>query len=442
MPFSQPHADAACNFFEHILKHTADEWYGKPFLLCPWQEEALTAIFGQLDDAGNRVIEMAYLEICKKSGKTEFAAGIVLLVLLTTTMPGCQVYGAAAATRQALNVFRAACKMVDQSPILTKKLHVRRGTHRIIKRSDPESFYAAVAADGDFGDGVNPAVVIADEIHRWKTRKQLDNWDVLSNGGITRRQTLTIAITTAGVQNESPLAWRLHEKTRKAELGIVTDPKFYGRVYGAAKEDDPADPKTWIKANPSLKENGGLLDIEKIREKYVSHLAEGDLTSFKRYYLNMWDQKENRAIDMVKWDASVGDWYAAGLLPKSLDDRVRLLPPEVMAHFKGRPCWAGVDLSMTTDLSAVAFVFPRDDGGVDVLPFFWLPASGVRKRELRDGMPYGKWVDQGYLEISSLLPDVVDYEDIEARLEWGAQLFDSGRFALILGIRGRSPRHW
>ena len=114
--------------------------------------------------------------------------------------------------------------------------------------------------------------------------------------------------------NESPLAWRLHEKSRKIEDGIVSDPKFYGRIYGAAKEDDPADPATWIKANPSLKQNGGFLDIEKIREKYVSHEAEGYLTSFKRYYLNMWDQKESRAIDMVKWDASAGDWQATGLL--------------------------------------------------------------------------------------------------------------------------------
>ena len=170
VPFSQPQAEAVCNFFEHVLKHTADEWYGKPFLLVPWQEEALSAIFGQIDAAGDRIIEMAYLEVPKKAGRSEMAAGLALFVLLTTNTPGCQVYGAAAATRQALNVFRAACKMVDQSPILTKRLRVLRGTHRIIKRSDPESFYAAVAADGDFGDGVNPAVVIADEIHRWKTR--------------------------------------------------------------------------------------------------------------------------------------------------------------------------------------------------------------------------------------------------------------------------------
>jgi len=58
-----------------------------------------------------------------------------------------------------------------------------------------------VAADGDFGDGVNPAFVVADEVHRWKTRKQLENWDVLSKGGITRKQTLTIAITTAGLHH-------------------------------------------------------------------------------------------------------------------------------------------------------------------------------------------------------------------------------------------------
>jgi phage terminase large subunit-like protein len=234
--------------------------------------------------------------------------------------------------------------MVDQSPILAKRLRVLRGTHRIIKRSDPESFYGAVAADGDFGDGVNPAVVIADEIHRWKTRKQLDNWDVLSNGGITRRQTLTIAITTAGVRNESPLASRLHEEARKIEEGIVADAKFYGRIYGAAKEDDPADPATWIKANPSLKQNGGFLDIEKIRQKFTAHEAEGDLTSFKRYYLNMWDQKESRAIDMVKWDASAGDWHAEGLLSKPPGEKVRPLSPALMARFQKRRCWAAVDL--------------------------------------------------------------------------------------------------
>ena len=58
MPFfSQEHADAACNFFEVLLKHTADDWYGKPFLLAPWQEEALSQIFGPRDDDGGQLIQ-------------------------------------------------------------------------------------------------------------------------------------------------------------------------------------------------------------------------------------------------------------------------------------------------------------------------------------------------------------------------------------------------
>lgn len=414
----------ACNFFEYILKHTVDDWYGKPFKLVPWEEHALCEIFGPVDDDGNRIIEMAYLEVPKKAGKTEFAAGIALFVLISTQTPGTQVYGAAAATRQAMNVYRAACKMVEQSPILQKRLRVLRGTNRILKKKDPDSFYAAIAADGDMGDGVNPSCVIADEVHRWKTRKQLENWDVLSNGGITRRQSLTIAITTAGVQNESPLAWRLHEKAKRVQGGIVSDPKFYGRIYGADPEDDPGDPATWIKANPSLKENGGFLDKEKIREKFVSLAAEGDLTSFKRYYLNIWDQKENRAIDMAKWDACKSQWKASGLLAKLPEDRVRPLSNDILSHFIDRRCWVGVDLSQTTDLSSVSFVFPADNDVFEVLPFFYLPADAVKKRQLRDGMPYQKWVDDGFLEISSIIPGVVDYGEVKARIEWGSRLFD------------------
>jgi phage terminase large subunit-like protein len=57
-----------------------------------------------------------------------------------------------------------------------------------------------------------------------------------------------------------------------------------------------------------------------------------------------------------------------------------------------------------------------------VLPFFWIPESGIRKRELRDGMPYRSWVNQGFMESSP--GDVIDYRDIKARLEWASQMFD------------------
>ena len=102
-------------------------------------------------------------------------------------------------------------------------------------------------------------------------------------------------------------------------------------------------------------------------------------------------------------------------------DGVRSLPDELLARFVKRRCWAGVDLSMSTDLSAVAFVFPFDDGGYDILPFFWTPEAKVRERQLRDGMPYRQWAEEGFLELSP--GNVIDYRDVRARLEWGATIF-------------------
>jgi len=423
VPFSQPHADLALNFFEKILKHTADEWWGKPFILAPWQEEALTEIFGRLDDDGKRLIQMVYLEIPKKSGKTEFAAGLLLLLLVLAAEPGFQAYGAAAATRQSLNVYRACCKMVEQSPLLQKNLRLLRGTNRILKKNDPDSFYAAVAADGDLSDGVNPGATVCDEVHRWRNRKHLENFDVLSLGGITRRQTLTICITTAGVQSESPIAWRLHEKTKRIREGIISDPQFYGRIYAAEKDDDWTSPKTWVKANPSLKENGGFLDLQKIREKYTASLGDAEAQrSFRRYFLNIWGEKENRCIDMERWDECNGPWIAEGLLPKAPEDRIRPISTSMLKYFVDRRCWAGIDLSMTTDFTAVTFVFRSDDGYFDFLPFYWMPEANIRKRELRDGMPYRTWADQGFLELTE--GDVIDYRDVRERLEWGARMFD------------------
>src|SRR5260370_14891767 len=128
--------------------------------------------------------------------------------------------------------------MVDKSPILAKRLRVLRSTKTIIKRKEPESFYRAISADGDLQDGINPPGVIADELHRWKVGKALDLWEILERGTIARRQPLMLAITTAGVQDESPLCWRLHEYARQVRDGIFSDPHFYGRIVRAPASHD------------------------------------------------------------------------------------------------------------------------------------------------------------------------------------------------------------
>jgi phage terminase large subunit-like protein len=77
---------------------------------------------------------------------------------------------------------------------------------------------------------------------------------------------------------------------------------------------------------------------------------------------------------------------------------------------------------MTTDMSSVAFLVEDEEGFYDVLPFYWLPEVGLKKRELRDGMPYRTWAEQGFLELC--VGNVIDYREVKARLIWGVQTFD------------------
>ena len=215
MPFDSNRASCALNFFEGCLKDGKGEFAGKPFLLMDWQLEIIRDIFGTLDELGHRQYQKAYIEVPKKNGKSELAAGVALYCLIADGEPGAEVYSAAASKDQAALVYKVAASMVDKSPILSKRLRVLRSTKIIIKRKDPESFYRAISADGDLQDGINPHCVIADELHRWKVGKALDLWEILERGTIARRQPLMLAITTAGVQDESPLCWRLQPANPK-----------------------------------------------------------------------------------------------------------------------------------------------------------------------------------------------------------------------------------
>jgi phage terminase large subunit-like protein len=93
-----------------------------------------------------------------------------------------------------------------------------------------------------------------------------------------------------------------------------------------------------------------------------------------------------------------------------------------MARFFQRRCWAGVDLSMTTDLTSVVFLFPAKDDTHEVLPFFWVPEARVRKLELKLGVPLAQWIRDGFLEATP--GEVIDYRAVQDRLEWGSQMFD------------------
>jgi phage terminase large subunit-like protein len=123
------------------------------------------------------------------------------------------------------------------------------------------------------------------------------------------------------------------------------------------------------------------------------------ITDIKRFHLNIWvDNVVTTGLDMEKWDAC----------------RVTPVTLEALA---GRKVWGGLDLSATTDLTALALVAPRPDGGVDVWWRFWLPVpneKALRERVKRDRVAYDKWIAAGLIRATE--GDVVDYDVIRAEI--------------------------
>ena len=147
--------------------------------------------------------------------------------------------------------------------------------------------------------------------------------------GSDRRQPLHLSITTAGFDRHS-ICREQHDYAEKVLEGIIQDLSFFAYIAAAPEDADWTDPKVWKAANPSF---GVTIDAEQFaedcREAQESPAKEN---AFRRYRLNQWTEQENRWLKMEKWDAcsrEVGD-------------------------LEGRECWAGLDLSSTTDLSALA----------------------------------------------------------------------------------------
>ena len=363
-------ADRAVAFIS-ALKHTKGEWHGKNFELLPWQEKVVRDVFGTVKANGYRQYNTAYIEIPKKQGKSELAAAVALYLLAGDGEWGAEVYGCAADRQQASIVFDVACQMVEQCPALKKRIKPVLSQKRLVY-TPLNSFYQVLSAESYTKHGLNVHGVVFDELHAQPNRLL---YDVMTHGsGDARKQPLFFLITTAGTDRNS-ICWEVHQKAQDIIAGRKIDPTFYPVIYGIPDDADWSDEKNWYLANPSL---DVTVDIDKLRAAYQSakdNPAEENL--FRQLRLNQWVKQSVRWMPMDAWDKC---------------DSV--VDPEALI---GRECYAGLDLSSSTDITAFVLVFPpRDeDEKYIVLPFFWVPEDTVEQRVRRDHVPYDVWVKQG-----------------------------------------------
>jgi len=381
--YSKEKADAAIKFIS-ALKFTKGEWAGRPFILQPWQKKFIRKLFGYVNKDGTRRYRTAYLEIPRKNGKSELAAAIALYLLFADGEPGAEIYSAAADREQASLVFNAAATMVRKSKSLSKISRIIDSQKRIVFYKK-NSFYRAISSEAYSKHGFNTHAVVYDELHVAPNR---DLWDTLQTSMGARRQPLMLAITTAGYDRNS-ICWEVHEYARQVRDGVIKDPSFLPVIYSADPEDDWTDEKVWAKANPNL---GVTIKLDFLRQECQrAKEIPAYQNTFRRLYLNQWTQQDTRWIDMEAWRECGGK-----------------VDYEELANLR---CWAGVDLSTTTDISSCALVFePDSDGVVHVLSYNWVPRENIAARVRRDRVPYDLWAQQGH--ITATEGNVIDYDYI------------------------------
>lgn len=421
--FDKAAADLACDFFPRFLIHTKGEWAGRPFELRPWQRKIVRRFFGWKRKAdGLRRYRILFLFVPKKNGKSTFAAGLALCTLYVDKEPGAEIYSLAGDRDQAAIVFDQAKKMVEASPALERR-------SRIFKREifipSTLSYYRVLSADVPSKHGLNPHGIFFDELHVQDDREM---WDTVRTGVGARRQPVIVAMTTAGFDKKT-LCGEMYEKAIQVRDGKIHDDAFLPVLYGIEDKENWEDRAVWRRVNP----NWGLsVKPDDFEQQYrEARESPAFLNTFLRLRLNKWVQQAVRWIDQKKWAACTG----------------AVEYEKMLEALKGRPCYAGLDLSTVTDLSALVLLFdssiePDDPGypsekelegdpqegelppgfeygdplpGYDVLSWFWCPEEGIRIRARKDRMPYDVWAREGWLIATE--GDAVDHGAIRKKIQ-------------------------
>lgn len=355
--------------FIETLKITSGKLAGSNLRVRPWQREFIEAVYAT-DAAGQRMVRTALLTLPRKNGKSGLVAALALAHLVgpEAEQRG-QVFSAAADRNQSGLIFNEMKAMILADPDIAERC-VIRDFNKHIEDVETGSTYSALSADAKSKHGFSASTIIYDELAQAPDRQL---WDVLTTSTAARAEPITFVIST---QSSDPthIMSELVDYGAQVRAGVVEDPTFHATIYAAPEDADVWDEAVWFACNPAL---GDFRSLEEMRA-YAAQAKRipARESTFRALYLNQRVDADTRFITGADW------------MPLATE-----IDPEAL---RGRPCWAGLDLSSTSDLTAAVLYFP-DDGGI-ILPFFWIPGHDLEGREERDRVPYRLWRDQGYLE--------------------------------------------
>ena len=290
---------------------------GRPFELLPAERAFLAHAF-KTGESG-KLLYSEWLYSCpKKSGKTTFAAIIILTIILLYGGPFAEAFALANDQEQAMSrVFAIMRRIIEASPLLKREAKLTQDKITFLAFN---ATISAIASDAGSAAGSNATISCFDELWAYSSERSRRLWDEMVPPP-TRKIACRLTVSYAGFEGESQLLQELYKRGKQQPL--VVEDLYAGDgllMFWSHKSIAPWQDEAWLAS---------------MRRERPS--------AYQRMVLNEFAASQSQFIDMSAWDACVQP--GLGMLPYSREHHV----------------WVGVDASVKRDSTAiVAVAYDRD----------------------------------------------------------------------------------
>lgn len=396
-------AQRVLDFFPSLFTITDGPAAGKPFNLLPYQVFCAGSIMGWHNADGRWRFRSAWIETGKGQAKSPLMAGLGLYAMGWCDFPRAQIYSIAADKQTANVLFKDAVAMCraqipdrDEGDTLEEDGHVvirGEGDNAWkIEHPDSQSFFRSLAS-GDTQSGPRPRMVLADEIHEFKTDTQIETWKaaIAKVGGSAMMVLGTNTPATA--QHIGTSYSEAAQAVARGDMKDDTAFAFVARVDKTDREKVFENEACWAKALPALGITFPVTNVREIVQTARTRLSTASST--KRLYFGIPTGAADFWIDEEVWAA----------VQKPVDE----------AKLRGRRCWLTLDLSKKNDLTALTVTWELPDGRLASKTWYWTTKAGLADRAVADQAPYLDWVDEEYL--SATPGSVIDYSFVAEQVK-------------------------
>lgn len=405
--FDVDRANEMMDWVETFIFHTKGDLVGKPFILEPWEKFIYSWVYGWVHKNENgktvRVTNETYVQIPKKNGKTLIGVGSLGYAMFGEGALSIDCYACASDFAQAQYAAKPFASTILNNSVLLEGTKIFKGPKGTVSSITYDYLLDGMAYTNKFIvqtknieniEGSNPYFILNDELHKQEKMEQYDNFKSAQISLAAIGEPLMFNISTAG-KGSSSVGMRVYREAKEVLKKDDNDSSFV-LIYEPDKNFDWKDEKVWEMCNPNwgVSVNYTALNNAFKTAQRSAHAKAEFLTKHLNVFVNGADNFfEQEQVEPCK--------------------------VETLGDLSGEPCYIGLDLSRTRDLTCVSLNFPTwNEEGKPILKvkqLYFIPSENIDFREKEDNVPYTELSEQGFVEFCD--GKMIDQEQIFQYIE-------------------------